>query len=471
MSPSPARGKGGLTSRTVIASIVLATAVGASFAFSLVAIFEQRDWERQASGSLDELAVLNDLERLVVDMETGLRGFVITHAEPFLEPFDEARGAFPDRAEDLKGLTDDPVQHPLAQQIDADVESYIDDYALPLVAAARRDDPAASSVAATQQGKELVDDVRAEFDRYRAAERAPLAKRQDRAADAARLAILAAGGGLVGSVLLIAILALYVSRAIVVPVRRAATMAGRVAGGDLTARMPESALGEIGSLERSFNTMTRSLEASRAELHASRARVVAASDDARRRIERDLHDGTQQRLVSIGLELRAAQAMAPPEPSDLTAQLAQIAQGLAAAVTELQDVSRGIHPAILSRGGLGPALRTLARRSAVPVELELGDDERLPERVEVAVYYVVSEALTNAAKHARASVVHIRLAAEDGTIRLSIRDDGVGGADPTGGSGLVGLRDRIEALGGAIEVASPTGGGTSLVARIPVDHD
>ena len=209
---------------------------------------------------------------------------------------------------------------------------------------------------------------------------------------------------------------------------------------------------------------------SRAELTASRARVVAAADDTRRRIERDLHDGTQQRLVSVGLELRVAEAMVPPELPDLTAQLSQVVEDLGAAVKDLQEASRGIHPAILSRGGLGPALRTLARRSALPVELDLRVDRRLPERVEVAVYYVASEALTNAAKHAHASVVHVDLDADDATVQLSIRDDGVGGADPTRGSGLVGLRDRVEALGGRIEVASPAGSGTSLVVRIPLDQ-
>ncbi len=209
---------------------------------------------------------------------------------------------------------------------------------------------------------------------------------------------------------------------------------------------------------------------SRAELTASRARVVAAADDARRRIERDLHDSTQQRLVAVGLELRAAQAIVPPELSELTGQVAKTVEGLTAAVNDLQEVSRGIHPAILSRGGLGPALRTLARRSALPVELDLGADRRLPERVEVAVYYVTSEALTNAAKHANASVVHVNLEANDATVRLSIRDDGVGGADPTRGSGLVGLRDRVEALSGIIEVTSPAGSGTALVVRIPLDQ-
>jgi signal transduction histidine kinase len=209
--------------------------------------------------------------------------------------------------------------------------------------------------------------------------------------------------------------------------------------------------------------------ASRDELAASRARVVATADETRRRIERDLHDGAQQRLVSLGLELRAAQDAVPPELGELRAQLTQTTQRLGEVVHDLLEISRGIHPATLSRGGLGPALKTLARRSAVPVALAVRTDDRLPAPVEVAAYYVVSEALTNAAKHARASAVEIDVQAAGSIVRLTIRDDGVGGADPSQGSGLLGLRDRIEALGGKIDVASPPGSGTSLVVSIPID--
>jgi PAS domain S-box-containing protein len=206
---------------------------------------------------------------------------------------------------------------------------------------------------------------------------------------------------------------------------------------------------------------------SRSELAASRARIVAASDETRRRIERDLHDGTQQRLVSLGLALRAAEAKVPTELGEVRAELSRTASGLAEAVEDLQEISRGIHPAILSRGGLAPALETLAGRAAVPVQLETRIHCRLPESVEVAAYYVVSEALTNAAKHAHASAVQVELMTEDSIVELAIRDDGVGGADPAGGSGLVGLRDRVEALGGTLEIASTPGLGTSLLARIP----
>jgi signal transduction histidine kinase len=209
---------------------------------------------------------------------------------------------------------------------------------------------------------------------------------------------------------------------------------------------------------------------SKAELAASRRRIVAASDEARRRIERDLHDGTQQRLVSLGLGVRAAEADLPPD-ADARAALSRVATALNDAVTELQEITRGIHPAILSQGGLGPALRTVARRSAIPVELEIATDTRLPAAIEVAAYYVACEALANAAKHAQASRVELSVARRDGKLLLSIRDDGVGGADPADGSGLVGLTDRVEALGGSMDVQSRPGEGTHIVAELPLEVD
>ncbi|MFI6940816.1 nitrate- and nitrite sensing domain-containing protein [Streptomyces sp. NPDC050418] len=207
---------------------------------------------------------------------------------------------------------------------------------------------------------------------------------------------------------------------------------------------------------------------SRAQLAASRARVVAASDASRRRIERDLHDGVQQRLVSLQLELRTAETLAPDGSGELLGLLDHIGHGLQETFDELQRLSRGIHPAILSKGGLGPAVRALARRSAVPVELDLRiPRDRLPEPVEVAAYYVVSEALANTAKHARASVVTVRMTRGTESVELAIADDGVGGAEPAHGSGLVGLADRVEAIGGTLRVSSQAGEGTSLAVRLP----
>jgi signal transduction histidine kinase len=208
--------------------------------------------------------------------------------------------------------------------------------------------------------------------------------------------------------------------------------------------------------------------ATRDELIASRARIVAAADDARRRLERDLHDGAQQRLVSLGLKLRLAEGTVLPEQIDLRRELSGIASGLSEVSTDLQEISRGIHPAIQSRGGLGPALKTLARRSAVPVSLELAIGRRLPDPAEVAVYYVVAEALTNAAKHAQASRVNVSVNAHDDKLDLSIADDGIGGADSGKGSGLIGLKDRVEVLGGEMQISSYPGTGTSLHVTIPL---
>jgi signal transduction histidine kinase len=207
---------------------------------------------------------------------------------------------------------------------------------------------------------------------------------------------------------------------------------------------------------------------SRAELAASRTRIVAAGDETRRRIERDLHDGTQQRLVSLGLELRLTQSLVPAGLPELGTQISRVADGLNGVVEDLRKIARGIHPAILSEGGLGPALRTLARRAAIAVELDVPAFGRLPEPVEVAAYYVCSEALTNATKHAHASVVEVDAEASGGMLQVRVRDDGVGGADPLRGSGLVGLKDRIEALGGTFSVHSPAGHGTTVSCELPV---
>jgi signal transduction histidine kinase len=628
--------RGSVTRRTVVASGVLAVVVGAAFAVLLVAIANLRDAATLARHSEQVLAAANRLERLLVDIETGQRGFVITGDERFLAPWNNSRRDFAGEARILQRLAAarHEGQGKRAGQIARSGQTYIEEYSVPVVERARQDPGSVQTVEVTADGKRRLDALRAQFDRFVAFERDLAGSRQRRSSAAARRATLAASAGIGGSMVLVALFAGYLARVVVAPVRRAAAMAGRLAGGDLAVRMPETGPGEIGALERAFNTMGRSLESSRdelrllveeqaalrrvatlvarallptevfaavtaevgrilaadsvllvryepdgtasvlsghgghvvewpvgtrmtfegesvagkvlrtgraarmdtyedapgdvaarlrarglrcgvggpvlvegrlwgamiagwtrtepllagtedrlaeftelvatavanaesrAELTASRARVVAAADETRRRIERDLHDGIQQRLVSLALDLRAAEAM---ERDDLGGRLSEVAQGLAGAVEDLQEVSRGIHPAILSRGGLGPALKTLARRCAVPVQLDAGAGERLPERVEVAAYYVVSEALTNAAKHAQASVVRVGVQADDGCVWISIGDDGVGGADPGRGSGLVGLRDRIEALGGTVDIASPAGGGTSLLVKIPID--
>jgi len=629
----------GLTGRMFVADALLVVVVGTTFAFLLVAIAELRDSARLSGHAHDELIAADAIENVVVDLETGVRGYIITEDERFLEPWNDARAAFPGQAQRLDGLArDNPDELARVRQITRDVTSYIQDYGTPLVDAVRRHDASTRSLATTEEGKRRVDGLRAELDGLRTVQRANAAVRQQRADASARRANIGAAVGLVGSVLLVLAFTGYLARVVVLPVRHAARMAGRLAGGDLEARLPETSADEVGELERAFNTMGSSLETSRdeltrllreqaalrrvatlvargidptkvfsavaeevgrllgaenagiarfeldgtsivvvggfgedpialevgtrlelrdylppavvwrtgrsaradddlwsslsdpvaenlrrlkvrsvvaspivvdgrlwgvvtvltrrepfpadtaermadftellatavgnaetrAELAASRTRIVAAADEARRRIERDLHDGTQQRLVSLGLELRLAQSTVPPADPTLETQIGRIAGELNEVVEDLREIARGIHPAILSEGGLGPALRTLARRAAIVVELDMDTVGRLPVPLEVAAYYVVSEALTNATRHASASTVRVAVELRGGSLHLSIRDDGVGGADPARGSGLIGLRDRAEALGGSIEVSSPPGEGTLILVELPL---
>jgi signal transduction histidine kinase len=209
----------------------------------------------------------------------------------------------------------------------------------------------------------------------------------------------------------------------------------------------------------------------RTELMTSRARIVATADETRRRIERDLHDGIQQQLVSLVLELRMVHAAVPAGLGELGSKLARLADRLAGVSDQVREISHGIHPAVLSSAGLRPALRALGRRSPVPVDMNVRIDARLPGPVEAGAYYVVAEMLTNAAKHARASVVAVDAEARGGILRLRVRDDGIGGADPRRGSGLTGLKDRIEALGGTFSLHSPEGGGTAVSCQLPVPAD
>jgi signal transduction histidine kinase len=219
-----------------------------------------------------------------------------------------------------------------------------------------------------------------------------------------------------------------------------------------------------------------------AELTTSRARIVATADRTRRRIERDVHDGAQQRLVSLVLKLQSAQMEVPPEADGLVARLDDLTAEATRAMEELRELARGIHPAILAEGGLRPALRTLARRSTVPVELDVRVEHRLPEQIEIAAYYLVAEAVTNAVKHAQASVVAIEIdtfeidtalrdevnGSAGDVLRVRVRDDGRGGADLAGGTGLVGLKDRAEAVGGRFWVETAPGAGSSVHAELPV---
>jgi signal transduction histidine kinase len=245
---------------------------------------------------------------------------------------------------------------------------------------------------------------------------------------------------------------------------------GLVAAASSEGPLPPDTEARLASFTELVATAIANAESS-AEIAASRRRIVTASDEARSRIERNLHDGTQQRLVALALAVRAVEADPPAELTSLRSELSRIAAGLVDATTELQEISRGIHPANLSQSGLGAALRTLARRSPIPVDLEITIEGRLPESVEVAAYYVTSEALANAAKHAQATRVEVSLTSRDNAVYLSIRDDGIGGADPARGSGLVGLVDRVQALGGTIDISSVRGDGTHITATLPLDLD
>ena len=205
------------------------------------------------------------------------------------------------------------------------------------------------------------------------------------------------------------------------------------------------------------------------QLTASRARIVAAEYQARRRIERDLHDGAQQRLVSLALRVQGpVKAAAPPEAAELTEQLDGVSTELRGVLEDLRELAHGIHPSALADGGLKSALKTLARRSPVPVRLHAHVDRRLPEPTELAAYFATAEAMANVAKHAQATVVDVQVHAGDDALQIVVRDDGRGGAD-LAGTGLIGLKDRIEALDGHLTVHSPPSAGTTLTISLPLD--
>jgi signal transduction histidine kinase len=204
------------------------------------------------------------------------------------------------------------------------------------------------------------------------------------------------------------------------------------------------------------------------ELEASRMRIISAADEARRRVMRDLHDGAQQRIVALAFKARMLAKSEAAQTAGLDAELRGFEVDLNGVLDELRAIASGLHPAALSRGGLAPALRTLARRSPVPVVLDLRLPGVFAESVEVAAYYVVAETLTNTTKHAEASRIDVSVELRDDRLWLSVRDDGVGGADLARGSGLLGMKDRIEAFGGTMTLDSPSGAGTTVVAQLPL---
>jgi signal transduction histidine kinase len=244
---------------------------------------------------------------------------------------------------------------------------------------------------------------------------------------------------------------------------------GAIAVGSRRERLPEDTEQRLADFTELVATAIANAE-SRNELTNSRARIIAASDQTRRRIERDLHDGAQQRLVTLALQLRAAQAAVPPELGHLATDLDDLIASANDALDELRVIAHGIHPGLLAKKGLGAALHALTRRSPIPVDLDVRVDERLPQHVETSAYYLVAEMLTNAVKHARASTVTITVETDtaDAVLRVAVCDDGVGGADFARGTGLLGVKDRVEALGGRIHLDSPRGAGTSLRAELPL---
>ncbi|MGH3376272.1 MAG: CHASE3 domain-containing protein [Actinoallomurus sp.] len=453
-----------------MASALLSLIIGGVFTLLVGAITRMHDAAALAGHSEQVLTSVNGLERLVIDLETGQRGFVITNDPAFLEPWTAARASFTPKANELRRLVaaaHNPGQAKRADQIVRDGDSYIREYSEPLVRKAKANPNRELTGLVANEGKRRVDQLRRDFNEFVGFEQSFAAEHEARANESARRAVVAAVGGIGATILLIVAFGGYLTRGVVRPIRRTSRMAGEVARGDLTVRVQETGKAEIGDLERSFNSMAGSLERNRAELTTSRTRIVTAGDAARRRIERDLHDGTQQRLVTLSLELRMVAADVPEGNKALKSRLTWAVGEMTDIIHELREISRGIHPAILTKGGLAPALAALARRSTVPVDVRADADLKLTEQIEVAVYYIVSEALTNAAKHAKASQVWVELDVDGTDVRLSIRDDGVGGADTTRGSGLIGLQDRVEALGGEVKLISPANAGTTLLVRIP----
>jgi signal transduction histidine kinase len=617
----------------VVASGLLAMIVGGAFAVVLVTIRDLRGTTDLRRQTREGLVAADTLEKHVIDLETGLRGFVITRDEVFLEPSNNARAALPGSARALERLAaDEPVELARVRRITRAMNAYVQDYALPLVDAVRRNDPSVRSVELTARGKRRVDALRAGLNGFRESERSRLSVRDEDVDQAARRATAAAAVGVAGSILLILVFGGYLARVIVRPLRRAALMADRLAGGDLGARMGETDIAEIGALERSFNVMAGSLETSRdelasllaeqaalrqiatlvargaspaevfaataaevrrllattatalcryeadatvtvlaletdvdlgvrvgeritlegenamgavfrtgraarldtfesttgtlaaiarkgrmrssvgapivvegrlwgvvvvssnddvldadterrlgdftdliataianadgrAQLVASRARLLTADAEARRRLVRDIHDGAQQRLVHAIVALKLARD-APGDKQSTDALFAEALDHAEQANAELRELAHGVLPLVLARGGLRAGVDALVSRLGVPVDVAV-PSERFPPAVEASAYFVIAESLTNVVNHSQAGRAEVKAWVEDSVLHVDVRDDGIGGARPDG-TGLVGLNDRLTALGGRLRVESPPGGGTVIGATLPL---
>ncbi|MGI5176156.1 HAMP domain-containing protein [Dactylosporangium sp. CA-152071] len=620
----------------VVSFVVLILVFGGVFSALLAAILQHRDTDRMSTHSMEMVVAEQQVEQHLLDLDRTERGFIATKDPGLLNASMQEQAALTHASARLERLARTPDQARQARQVAQHSQSYVRDYATPMLQAAQRGDPAVHSTATAQDDERRVAELRAELDHLITRERQLATDRATHAQQAGGHAATAVTAGMAGAVLVGVILVEYLAWVVVRPVRRAATMAGHLARGELDTRVPETGAGEAGELTRSLNTMGdavrqrvrdlvhaaqtqtavrriatrvargaapaevldviatelggligsdgahivryepdgtataigawqaadielpvgtrlsldgRSVTATvrqtgraarmdsyadapgpiaahlrrhhvhaavgapifvegrlwgvvnatvtrqqplapdaearladctdliataiantraRTDLAASRVRVVAAADHARRQIERHLHDRIQQ-LIAIAIETGGTASDIPPEMPQLRQRVSAVTDNLNAVLDDLRDVSYGIHPTLLSDLGLRPALKRLARRSRLPVELDVRLDRRPPEPVEMTAYHIVAEALTNAARHAHASHVHLQVTLEAGRLHLTVRDDGIGGADPARGTGLLGLTDRVNALGGTITISSPPGPGTALHAELPVE--
>jgi signal transduction histidine kinase len=460
--------RSGLIARAVGAGAVLVVLIGGAFTILLVAIENLRESGRESTEARQSLTASDQLQASVIDLETGQRGFVITGKERFLQPWFESRRAIPAQEAKLTGLAQSPDERAQVRRIISHITAYLREYSIPLVRSARRRGTfRARSIAVTEEGKNRVDALRSEFDQLAATERAQLTRRQEAADDDAHRAIVLAAAGLGGSVVLILLVSAYLVRSTVLPIRRTSAMAGRLAQGELDVRLPETGIGEIGTLERSFNRMGASLQESYSELSASRARIVTAGDETRRRIQRDLHDGAQQSLVRTVITLKLARRALGDREGDTAKLIDEALEHAEHGNQELRELAHGILPAVLTRGGLRAGVESLTSRVALPVRVDV-TDQRLPPTLEATAYFITAEALTNVVKHAQAQRAEVGANLDGGVLRLEISDDGVGGAKLGGGVGLLGLKDRAAAVGGELKIEDAPGGGTIIIATLPV---
>ncbi|GGZ04069.1 CHASE3 domain-containing protein [Streptomyces poonensis] len=451
----------GLTPLTVAASGLLALLISVAFAVLLWAIEDANGSTSARRASREALVEVGTMEQLLLDLESGQRGFVITERQEFLRPWQAARRALPSAARRFTGTATSFEQRRTAERISQGVESYLNDYSVPLVEAVRRGDAAASGLAMAEEGKRRSDALRTQFDQYSAAARDELAAREDTARANSRQAVIAAGVGLAASTALVAAFTVLQHRAVVRPVRGAAVASKQLASGDLGVRITPHRVAEIQSLGMSFNTMAASLQ-------NSRRRIMESVEAVHRRTARDLHDGAQQRLVSLMIGLRLARELIPETETAAAELLDQSIANAQTAIDELRELASGIYPLVLTVKGLVVAVEELASRCPIPAVVESRSSRRLSSAVESNAYFVVAEAVTNTIKHAQASKIDICVDIED-VIRIRVVDDGIGGVNEnTAGSGLSGLADRVAAFDGTLTIESPPGGGTSILVRIPI---